>query len=178
MIRRPEGKDTCMTTKTGIHMTRQQIKEEILNLLSGTGREGIAETIDYLLSSTYFSAGCHSHHHYEGGLARHSLEACRWALSHRGAIPADSVVIATLLHDLCTARSRRSAGIGGHGRRSERILREVCHLPLTKEESEAIRLHMHKEALFLKGNPLARLVWQADKTSATGLAPLRGGIAA
>ena len=159
-------------------MTRQQIKEEILGLLRGTGREGIEQTIGYILGSTYFTAHCHSHHRDEGGLARHSLEACRWALSRRGGIPADSVVIATLLHDLCTARSRRSAGIGGHGRRSVRILEDVCHLPLTGEEREAILLHMHKEALFLKGNPLARLVWLADKTSAAGRVPLRDSSAA
>lgn len=59
-----------------------------------------------------------------------------------------------------------------------RILEDVCHLPLTGEEREAILLHMHKEALFLKGNPLARLVWLADKTSAAGRVPLRDSSAA
>ena len=34
-----------------------------------------------------------------------------------------------------------------------RILEDVCHLPLTGEEREAILLQMHKEALFLKGTP-------------------------
>lgn len=67
-------------------MTRQQIKEEILGLLRGTGRKGIEQTIGYILG-TYFTAHCHSHHRGEGGLARHSLEACRWALSRRGDIP-------------------------------------------------------------------------------------------
>jgi len=178
MTRPCRSMDKGRTYQTRTQMNIQQIREEILGLLRGTGREGIGQTIDYILGSTYFTARCHTHHHFEGGLARHSLEACRWALSHRGDVPADSVVIATLLHDLCTARSPRSSHIGGHGRRSVRILEEVCHLRLTSEEREAIRLHMHKEALTLKGNPLARIVWLSDKTSAAGLIPLRDRTAA
>lgn len=147
-------------------MTRQQIRDEIIRLLGETGREGAQQTIDYLLGSTFFSARCHSHHHFAGGLAQHSLEACRWALDHRGTIPTESVVIATLLHDVCTARSSRAAGIKGHGSRSVRILEDVCNLRLTSDERDAIRLHMHKEALWRKGNRLARLVWIADKVSA------------
>ncbi len=153
-------------------MDNRQIRQEITRLLLGTGREGIRETVDYLLSSSFFSARCHSHHRFAGGLARHSLEACRWGLAHSGGIPAESVILATLLHDTCTAWSPRSRGIGGHGKRSVHILEDVCGLALTDEEREAIALHMHKEALWKGDNPLAGLVWKADKVSAAGLIPL------
>lgn len=149
-------------------LSDEDVRQEIISLLSSTNREGVEETIQYLRHSNFFRASCHTHHKREGGLARHSLEACRWALEHAGAIPKDSVVIAALLHDTCSAYSSKARGIGGHGRRSVRILKEICHLGLTKEENEAIRLHMHREALHLSSNPLAALVWKADKTSAAG----------
>ena len=159
-------------------MDNRQIKKEIIHLLLGTGREGIHETVEYLLSSSFFSARCHTHHRFTGGLAQHSLEACRWGLAHSGGIPAESVIIATLLHDICTARSYCSRRIGGHGKRSVRILEDVCGLVLTDAEREAIAIHMHKEALWKRENPLAGLVWKADKASAAGIAPLREGKAA
>ena len=154
-------------------MTRQQIKDEILRLLSGTRREGIERTVEYLLESTFFNARCHSHHHYAGGLAQHSLEACKWALNQSSDLPAESVIIATLLHDICTAYSERAVGIRGHGRRSVAIIETVCDMPLSKEEREAILLHMHGKAVFKMDNPLAQLVWTADKISAGGKAPLQ-----
>lgn len=156
-------------------MTQQQIQNEIVELLLGTGREGIRDTVDYLLGSTFFSSPCHTHHRGEGGLARHSLETCRWALRHSAGIPADSVIIGTLLHDVCTARSPRARWAKGHGRRSVAILEKVCHLSLTSEERDSILLHMHGDAPQMTTNPLARLVWKADKVSAAGFAPLAFG---
>ena len=160
------------------NMDERQIRQEIIRLLLGTGREGVTETVEYLLSSSFFQACCHTHHRFAGGLARHSLEACRWALAHAGGLPSESVILATLLHDTCTARCDLTRGIKGHGRRSVRILEEVCGLRLTDAEREAIALHMHKEALWKRDNPLAGLVWRADKTSAAGRIPLREGKAA
>ena len=153
-------------------MTRQQIQDEIVDLLLGTGREGIRETVDYLLGSTFFKAHCHSHHHFDGGLARHSLETCRWALRHCAGIPRDSVILGTLLHDVCTSWSPRARRIRGHGRRSVTILERLCHLSLTPEEKDSILLHMHGSDPRVRTSPLARLVWKADKVSAAGFAPL------
>lgn len=153
-------------------MSRNQIQDEIVSLLLGTGREGIRETVDYLLGSTYFKARCHHHHRYEGGLAQHSLEACKWALHHAHGIPAESVILGTLLHDTCTAWSPKARGIKGHGRRSVDILQRICHLSLTDAERDSILLHMHGSAPQMLTNPLARLVWKADKVSASGFAPL------
>ena len=152
--------------------TRQQIQDEIIRLLLGTGREGIRETVDYLRGSDFFKARCHTHHHYEGGLAHHSLETCRWALRHAAGIPADSVILGTLLHDVCTSWSPRARHIKGHGRRSVTILERLCNLSLTPEEKDSILLHMHGNAPQMRTNALARLVWKADKVSAAGFAPL------
>ena len=147
-------------------MNPTAIKSEIIALLRETGREGINGTIDYLLQSDFFSRGCHSHHRWTGGLAQHSLEACRYALSHCGDLPRESVIIGTLLHDICTAHSALSYGIHGHGRRSVAVLGRVCQLRLTPSEREAILLHMHGDAPQMATNPLARIVFKADKVSA------------
>ena len=153
-------------------MTRTQIRSQILSLLSDISREGIADTINYLLGSDYFSAGCHSHHRWPGGLAQHSLEACRYALSNCGNLSRESVIIGTLLHDLCTAHSPLARDIHGHGRRSVAILEKVCGLTLLPAEREAILLHMHGNAGAMDTNPLARLVFKADKISAARRFPL------
>lgn len=153
-------------------MNTFEIQTELLRRLQSTGREGITETIAYLKSSNFFSAGCHRHHKYAGGLARHSLEACNYALANRGDLSEDSIIITTLLHDICTAYSRKARHITRHGLRSVRILKEICHLKLTKEESQAILLHMHEDAAAMRTNPLAHLVCQADKASAKGLVRL------
>ena len=156
-------------------MTKEQIKEEIISRLRSTSRPGIENVIEYLNGSNFFSAGCHSHHHYTGGLAKHSLEACRYALSNRGDIPEDSVVIAALLHDLGTSHSPAAMGIRGHGRRSVGILGRVCHFHLTREEFQAIKLHMHRDAPEMATNPLARLVNLSDHRSAGGRVRLDSG---
>lgn len=154
-------------------MNTTEIQTTLLHRLQSTGREGMTETIAYLTSSDFFSVGCHGHHRYAGGLARHSLEACDYALAKRGELPEDSVIIATLLHDICTAHSGAAQHIHGHGRRSIHILKEICHLKLTQEENEAILLHMHPGAAAMLTNPLARLVCRADKISAAGLVRVR-----
>jgi len=147
-------------------MTRNEIQTQILSLLESTQREGISRTIDYLLRSDYFATGCHSHHRWTGGLAQHSLEACRYALSNCGELPRESVILGTLLHDICTAHSPLSSEIHGHGRRSVAVLEKVCGLTLLPAEREAILLHMHGDARQMTTNPLARLVFKADKVSA------------
>ena len=147
-------------------MTKQQIKDSILSLLGETGRDGVDRTIDYLLSSDFFSTGCHSHHRFEGGLAQHSLETCTWALLHCGDLPRESVILASLLHDTGTARHHRTRHFGGHGRKGVNVLERVCRLSLSPDESNAIRLHMHPDAEEMRTNSLAALVCKADKLSA------------
>ena len=149
-------------------MTDEQIRQETLRLLRSTNREGIDAVIDYLCKSDFFRARCHSHHRVAGGLARHSLEACQFALSHRRGLSRDSVILGTLLHDVCTSHHRDAMGFHGHGRRSVGILSDVCGLSLTAEEAGAIKCHMHFRAPEVRSSHLAHLIWFADKFSAGG----------
>ncbi|MBQ6576808.1 MAG: HD domain-containing protein, partial [Bacteroidales bacterium] len=79
----------------------------------------------------------------------------------------DSLILTTLLHDLCSAYHPSSAHIKGHGYRSVRILKEICGLDITHEESNAIRYHMHPNAKQTQGNLLAGVVSAADIFSAS-----------
>lgn len=153
-------------------MTRQEIQNEIEALLRSTGRQDIEHVIDYMRTSDFYDRPCHSHHRFDGGLAQHSLETCRFALSRCGDLPRGSVIVASLLHDLCTSHSAAARGIRGHGRRSVGILGRVCRFHLDRAEYEAIKLHMHRNAKEMATNPLARLVWKADKVSAARLVHL------
>ena len=153
-----------MTTRP---MTDTQIKDRIISLILSTGREGAQRTVDYLLSSNFFTARCHSHHKFHGGLAKHSLEAYEIAHKVHMDMPNDSLILTTLLHDLCSAYHPSSTHISGHGRRSERILKEICRLDLTYEESKAIRYHMHPFAEQTRGSLLAAVVSAADIHSAS-----------
>ena len=145
-------------------MDRKQIKDKIRALLLSTGRRGMDTTLSYLEESDYFRTGCHSHHRRPGGLAEHSLGTCLTALQRAGDLPRESVIISSLLHDVCTSHGRRASGLRGHGRRSVAILERVCGLELTAQEREAILLHMHRGAA--PGNRLADLVFLADKVDA------------
>lgn len=90
------------------------MKEEFIQLLQSTGRQGIGAVIDYLEKSGFFTApaSVNRHLNYDGGLAEHSLNVCHVALRLRDVaidmkpelaerLPRESVVIAALLHDLC-----------------------------------------------------------------------------
>ena len=89
-------------------------KEEILELLRSTGREGIEDVIGDLEEWGFFTAPASAGHHLniEGGLARHSLNTCKAAMavwesmkslepSLEHEVKRDSIIIASLLHDVC-----------------------------------------------------------------------------
>lgn len=88
-------------------MNNDQIKEEIEKLLRSTQREGMENLIAYMNESGFFKSPGSTKFHgcYEGGLAAHSLNVYN-ALEEilatcEEVIPSDSLIIATLLHDLC-----------------------------------------------------------------------------
>ena len=58
-------------------------KEEIINLLRSTERDGIEDVIGDLEQWGFFTAPASAGHHLnvEGGLARHSLNTCQAALA-------------------------------------------------------------------------------------------------
>ncbi len=152
-------------------------KEEFLQLLRSTKRDGVEEVIEDLESLGFFTAPASAGHHLntEGGLVRHSLNTCKAALAIWESMKAleptlesevkrDSIVIATLLHDVCksdiykrTVKKRKNAlGIWedsegykvsyknfpmGHGEKS--LVLVLCSgLDLSDDEMLAIRWHM------------------------------------
>lgn len=92
----------------------QNDKNEFIELLRSTKREGIEGVIEDLESWGFFEAPASANHHLnvEGGLTRHSLNTCHAALSVWEAmkpldptlekeVSRDSIIIASLLHDVC-----------------------------------------------------------------------------
>ena len=117
--------------------TKDAIKGEIVSLVSALKRPGSDAVLRYLESNGYFTRGCYSHHKEPGGLARHSLEVYRLMCRRGGGLPAESVAVAALFHDL--GKTRASDG-RGHGRRSLDILDE-CGFELKPDERIAIGNH-------------------------------------
>lgn len=120
-------------------------REEIITLLRSTNREGIDVLIKFLDKSKYFFCwGSFKHHKYVGGLAEHSLGVCKIALEENKGCDRDSVIIASLLHDLCKVYYDfpEERGYYGHGTKSVLILEDYLNFKLTDEERRAIRFHM------------------------------------
>lgn len=104
-------------------------KEEFIELLTSTGREGVKEVIEDLEDMGFFTAPASAGHHLnvEGGLVQHSLNTCKVALavweamkpldpSLETEVKRNSVIIASLLHDVCksdiykrTTKKRKNA---------------------------------------------------------------------
>lgn len=104
-------------------------KEEFIELLRSTGREGVKEVIEDLEDMGFFTAPASAGHHLnvEGGLVEHSLNTCKAALavweamkpldpSLETEVKRNSVIIASLLHDVCksdiykrTTKKRKNA---------------------------------------------------------------------
>lgn len=156
---------------------KEKNKQEFEELLRSTGREGVDDVIDYLEKEGFFEAPASAGHHLNvpGGLCQHSLNSCRVGLTiwegmqkldaAAAAVKRESVIIATLLHDVCktdvyqrTTRKRKNKATGqwedtqgykvsyknfpmGHGEKSV-ILLLLAGLELYDDEMLAIRWHM------------------------------------
>lgn len=139
-------------------------KTKFINLLRSTNREGIENVITLLENSDFFSVPCHSHHRYTGGMADHALETYEIARSMSNEVPEDSLIICSLLHDLCDIRGHRK--YSGHGQRSADLASKHCGLKLSKDEWNAIRFHMRSASKRPDNTVLGRTVYLADKASA------------
>lgn len=93
---------------------KEKNKEEFETLLRSTKREGIDYVIEDLEKGGFFEAPASAGHHLnvEGGLCQHSLNTCKAGLmiyeglknldgASAGEVKRESVIIATLLHDVC-----------------------------------------------------------------------------
>lgn len=158
-----EGEEVKTKASLAKHMTEtSENRARFISLFLSTGRAGARKVTDRLDDLGFFTAPASTRFHLarQGGLAEHSLNVCGLALGMRGLlvsrdpsldIPEDSVVIASLLHDVCKtglyARSGgrytvdRSAFPAGHGEKSV-ILLLRWGLELTEAEMLAIRWHM------------------------------------
>lgn len=152
-------------------------KEEFVGLLRECNRDGMEEVIADLEDNGFFDAPASAGHHLnvKGGLVLHSLNTCKAALAVwesmkqieptlEREVPRKSVIIASLLHDVCKqdiykpALKRKKNNLGvwedvpgysvtykdfpmGHGEKSLVLL--LCSgLELTDAEMLAIRWHM------------------------------------
>lgn len=157
--------------------TIQKNKERICELLRSTGREGIEGVIAELEKGGFFTApaSCRHHLNNRGGLAEHSLKVYSAAKEIQSMIQRlrpemsakiydDSIVLASLLHDVCKMEIYKEATVckqvthhdtvcerrfvidnsefpAGHGEKSV-ILLLMWGLKLTRDEILAIRWHM------------------------------------
>ena len=144
------------------------MKDEIIELLKSTNREGMDKLIEFLEKSDFFKAPASTRFHgdHEGGLAEHSFKVYE-ILKEKVAfakinIPEETIIISALLHDICKTNfykidyrnAKNSLGVWekvpyytiedtipyGHGEKSVMMLTE--YIKLTNEEKYAIRWHM------------------------------------
>lgn len=200
-------------------MNKQEIeiyKTEFINLLKSTGREGIDDLIDMLEDGKmcFFTAPASVNHHLnsDGGLLIHSLNTCKAGLKLRDMVIAmnpdleyklkkDSVIIATLLHDICKADiysptiKKRKGENGlwqevetydinysnfpmGHGEKSA-MLALMSGIEIYDDELLAIRWHMAAWDLPMQSIELTRCINVArDEHPLCSLVNLADGIAA
>ena len=156
-------------------LTPEQIeadKTRIIELLKGTGRPGIERLVEWMeTKSDFFTAPASTkyHLHCKGGLARHSLNVYERLKAKVDSglleLKDDTVVITTLLHDVCKAnfyavqkRNRKIDGQWqeveewgideklpiGHGEKSCYIVQSFMRL--SPEEFAMIRFHMGRES--------------------------------
>lgn len=85
----------------------ETVKQEVINALQRTKREGVEDLINYMEEIGFFTAPASGGNHMacEGGLAQHSLNVYKTAMNVAGILKLDtdlvnSVTIASLLHDL------------------------------------------------------------------------------
>lgn len=152
-------------------------KEEFVNLLKSTQRDGVDGMIEDLEKLGFFTAPASAGHHLNvaGGLTVHSLNVCKAALavweamkplepSLNADVSRESIIIASLLHDVCKADAyipsvrKRRTRIGtwedcegykmtfknfplGHGEKSLAVTL-FSGIELTDAEMLAIRWHM------------------------------------
>ncbi len=146
------------------------MKEQFIELLKSTNREGIDKLIEFLEKTDFFEAPASTRFHgnFKGGLLEHSMkvyeifkEKVKNASIEINA-PDDTIIISALLHDICKANfykvdyrnAKNELGVWekvpyytiddqipyGHGEKSVMMISE--YIKLTPEEKYSIRWHM------------------------------------
>ena len=163
------------------------MKEEFLQLLRSTNREGIDNLINFIEKTDFYTAPASTRFHgdYEGGLLEHSMKVYEILCNKVKSSPIeinvseDSLKIIALLHDICKVNYykvdfrnvKNEAGVWekvpyytvddtipyGHGEKSVMMLTE--YIKLTSEEKYCIRWHMG----FTEPKELYQTIGQAFK---------------
>lgn len=168
------------------HLSHQDLEEQentIRILLQSTCRKGIEGIFEFLDKTHFFTikSSENRHHNWRGGLAQHSLGVyMQMSAMNRNLpepYPEDTIILVSILHDLCKAYNRRPSYSGislvpdvyshlnrpsvssNHGSLSAALTRYQCGLELTDEEYNAIKGHMHRS----DPGSLQQLVHEADK---------------
>ena len=146
------------------------MKEEFIELLRSTKREGIENLLNFLEKSDFYTAPASTRFHgsFEGGLLEHSMKVYE-ILKHKVKnslldlnVSDDTLIIIALLHDICkvnfykvdyrNAKNERGEWEKvpyytvddtipyGHGEKSVMMITE--YMKLTVEEKYCIRWHM------------------------------------
>ena len=81
-------------------------RHEIESLLKSVDRKGIDSVLHYLAINGFYEvpSSLHRHHNWRGGLAQHCLGVYQKALEMSPELPKDSLIIASILHDICKTR--------------------------------------------------------------------------
>ena len=146
------------------------MKEEFLELLKSTNREGMDKLIEFIEKTDFFKAPASTKYHgnYEGGLLEHSMKVYELLIQKvknspiEINTPEETLIIIALLHDICKVNvykvdyrnAKNEFGEWekvpyytiedtipyGHGEKSVMMLTE--YIKLTSEEKYAIRWHM------------------------------------
>ena len=146
------------------------MKQQFIELLRSTKREGIENLISFLEKTDFFEAPASTRFHgaYQGGLLEHSMkvyEIFREKVKNASLeinSPEDTIIITALLHDICKTNfykvdyrnAKNELGVWekvpyytiedqipyGHGEKSVMMISE--YIKLTPEEKYTIRWHM------------------------------------
>ena len=144
------------------------MKEQFIELLKSTNREGIENLLAFLEKTDFYAAPASTKYHgaYKGGLLEHSMkvyEILKEKIKNEKLdVKEDTIIISTLLHDICklnfykvdyrNAKNEKGEWEKvpyytiddtipyGHGEKSVMMISE--YIKLTNEEKYAIRWHM------------------------------------
>lgn len=131
-----------MEKRTSLNKTKELIIEAVSNIKN----PGTENLLRYLEESDFYTARCHSHHQFRGGLAHHALGTAWKMMEADSDLPEQSRFIVGLLHDICTSHHPNydHIGKGRHGWRSVQLLKALG-FKLSYQEYYAIKNHMHHE---------------------------------
>ena len=144
------------------------MKEQFIELLKSTNREGIENLLAFLEKTDFYAAPASTKYHgaYKGGLLEHSMKVYekkkKKIKNEKLDVKEDTIIISALLHDICklnfykvdyrNAKNEKGEWEKvpyytiddtipyGHGEKSVMMISE--YIKLTNEEKYAIRWHM------------------------------------